>query len=97
MLGSFAEGRVPRNARLGTITDRTPAVIQRDQWSKWLGEEPAGIQELKAMLALFEGDWTMQAPPKTSRARPARASDRQVPAALVATRGFHLLDGTWKG
>jgi putative SOS response-associated peptidase YedK len=77
MLETFAMVTVPPNALIGTITDRMPAVIPPDQWGKWLGEELADIQELKAMLAPFEGDWTMAAAPKPSRARPPRPNDPQ--------------------
>ena len=35
---------------IGTITDRMPALIEDGDWTKWLGEEPATAEELKAML-----------------------------------------------
>ena len=74
-LDTFAMVTTPPNALIGTITDRMPAVIQSDQWAKWLGEEPASVQELKEMLAPFEGDWRMEAAPKASRPRPAGAGE----------------------
>jgi len=74
-LESFAMVTVPPNRLIATITDRMPAVIQSDQWAKWLGEEPASVQELKEMLAPFEGDWRMEAAPKASRPRPAGAGE----------------------
>ncbi len=47
---SFAMVTVPPNALIGTITDRMPALIEDGDWAKWLGEEPATGEELKAML-----------------------------------------------
>jgi putative SOS response-associated peptidase YedK len=47
---SFAMVTVPPNALIGTITDRMPALIEEGNWAKWLGEESATGEELKAML-----------------------------------------------
>ncbi len=44
-----------------------PAILQYDDWPKWMGEDPASSEELKALLRPFEGDWTMrpqEKPPK---------------------------------
>ena len=71
-LESFAMVTVPANTLIGTITGRMPAVISPEDWAKWLGEEAAGAGELKAMLRPFEGDWTMEAAPKTKRPPPPR-------------------------
>jgi putative SOS response-associated peptidase YedK len=49
-LETFAMVTVPPNALIATITDRMPALIADENWGKWLGEEPASIDELKAML-----------------------------------------------
>jgi putative SOS response-associated peptidase YedK len=59
-LETFAMVTVPANRLITTITDRMPAVIPHDAWGKWLGEEPAGVEELKTLLVPFEGNWTMQ-------------------------------------
>lgn len=48
---SFAMVTVPPSALIGTITDRMPALIAGDDWAKWLGETPATVEELKAMLS----------------------------------------------
>ena len=41
-------------------TDRMPAVLAPGDWSKWLGEEPAGLGDVKACLKIVEGvRWTM--------------------------------------
>ena len=62
---TFAMVTVPANTLIGAITDRMPAVIRPDDWGKWLGETPAGVDEWKALLTPFEGDWTMRPQPKT--------------------------------
>lgn len=63
---TFAMVTTLPNTLIGTITDRMPAVLQPEDWSKWLGEEPATPDELKAMLKPYDGDWDMspQDPPK---------------------------------
>lgn len=70
-LETFAMVTVPANRLISSITDRMPAIVQPQDWSKWLGEVPAHPQELKDMLKPFEGDWDM-APEKP--AKPARAN-----------------------
>jgi len=49
-LETFAMVTVAANELIGTITDRMPALIADEDWAKWLGEEPASVDELKAML-----------------------------------------------
>jgi putative SOS response-associated peptidase YedK len=49
-LETFAMVTTPPNSLIATITDRMPAVIDDADWVKWLGEEPATIEELKAIL-----------------------------------------------
>ena len=74
-LESFAMVTTAANALIGTITDRMPAVIAPEHWGKWLGEEPARVDELKAILVPFEGDWDMEA---ASRAKnPAKKPSAQ--------------------
>jgi putative SOS response-associated peptidase YedK len=60
-LESFAMVTVNANALIGTITDRMPAVIAPEYWGTWLGETPASLDALKAMLVPFEGRWAMRA------------------------------------
>ena len=44
----------------GLPTDRMPAILDFEDWRKWTGEEPATVDELKAMLKTVEGvRWTM--------------------------------------
>ena len=60
-LKTFAMVTVPANALIGTISDRMPAVIEPEDWGKWLGEEHASVAELKSLLVPCEGNWTMRA------------------------------------
>jgi putative SOS response-associated peptidase YedK len=73
-IDTFAMVTVAANALIGTITDRMPAIVAPENWGKWLGEEPAHAEELKAMLTPFEGDWEMRpekpAPPPPRRGEP---------------------------
>lgn len=70
---SFAMVTVPPNRLIATITDRMPAIIAAEEWSRWLGEEPASVDELKAMLRPFDGDWDMR--PQAKPAKQTRPAD----------------------
>jgi putative SOS response-associated peptidase YedK len=73
---SFAMVTTEANALIGKITDRMPAVLPPEHWAKWLGEEPATVEELKALLVPFEGDWTMEAAKKPAPPpKPAAQAD----------------------
>jgi putative SOS response-associated peptidase YedK len=75
MLLTFAMVTTAANTLVSAITDRMPAVLDEADWAKWLGEEPASLEELKAMLKPVEADWEMQAagkpppPPKPEKAQ----------------------------
>jgi putative SOS response-associated peptidase YedK len=69
---TFAMVTVAANALISKITDRMPAVIHPDAWSKWLGEEAASDEDLKAMLVPSDGDWDMAPEVKAPPARPRR-------------------------
>ena len=49
-LETFAMVTTPPNPLIAAITDRMPAVLEDADWPKWLGEEAATLDELKAML-----------------------------------------------
>jgi len=38
------------NATIGSLHDRMPVILDERDWSKWLGEEPAAEEEIKALL-----------------------------------------------
>jgi putative SOS response-associated peptidase YedK len=65
-IDTFAMVTVAANALIGTVTDRMPAIVAPANWRKWLGEEPAHAEELKAMLTPLEGDWYMRPERPTS-------------------------------
>jgi putative SOS response-associated peptidase YedK len=77
-LECFAMVTVPPNRLIATITDRMPAVIPYEAWGTWLGEEKASVDELKALLVPFEGNWAMQEerPRKPRRAVPSAEPDQ---------------------
>ncbi len=70
---SFAMVTTPPCEIISTITDRMPALLEDSDWPKWLGEEPASPEELKAMLRVSTRDLDMAragkppSPPKPQR------------------------------
>jgi putative SOS response-associated peptidase YedK len=62
---------VPANKLIASLpTDRMPAVLATEDWTKWLGEEPASPEEVKACLKTVKGvQWTMT---KEERAKKAK-------------------------
>lgn len=60
LLLSFAMVTVAANPTIAAITDRMPALIEDGDWAKWLGEEPATADELKAMLKPSPRDLDMR-------------------------------------
>ena len=53
---SFTIITCPPNELCGQIHDRMPVILPPAEWSAWLGEEPAGIDLLKAMLAPYPAE-----------------------------------------
>jgi putative SOS response-associated peptidase YedK len=47
---NFAMVTTPANELIGTITDRMPALVESEDWPKWLGEVPASPEDLKGLL-----------------------------------------------
>jgi putative SOS response-associated peptidase YedK len=62
---TFAMVTVPANRLIADVTDRMPAFLAPEDWSKWLGEEPASPEEIKALLKTVEADWDMRPQTKT--------------------------------
>jgi putative SOS response-associated peptidase YedK len=76
-LETFAMVTTPPNPLIGTITDRMPALLNDSDWPKWLGEEPATIDELKALLRPSPLDMDMARagkPPPPPKPVPAQGS-----------------------
>jgi len=74
-LETFAMVTVAANTMIGAITDRMPALIADEDWAKWLGEVPASVDELKAMLRPSSLDMAMEkagkpAPPPKPNPQP---------------------------
>jgi putative SOS response-associated peptidase YedK len=65
---------VPANPLIATLpTDRMPAFMTAEDWGKWLGEEPASTEELKACLRTVEGvRWTMTRQEKAVKPRKSK-------------------------
>jgi putative SOS response-associated peptidase YedK len=76
-LESFAMVTTAANTLIGSITDRMPAVIAPHHWPKWLGEERASVDELKAILQPFEGDWDMEAAIRMKSPAPKKPNAQQ--------------------
>jgi putative SOS response-associated peptidase YedK len=74
---SFAMLTTPPCEIISTITDRMPALLEDSDWPKWLGEEPASVEELKAMLRVSPRDLDMtHAVKPPSPAKPSRNADQ---------------------
>ena len=67
---TFAMVTVPANRLISSVTDRMPAFLATEDWGKWLGEEPAAPEEIKALLKTVEADWDMK--PQTKTPPPAK-------------------------
>ena len=80
---AFVMVTTPPNKLISTITDRMPAVLKSEDISKWLGEEPATVDELKEMLVTREGEWTMGPEPTANpKPRPKKSRDPEAPPGL---------------
>ena len=68
---------VASNSLIATLpTDRMPAVLDREDWAIWLGEEAASPERVKACLKTQEGvRWTMakEERAETKKRNPAAA------------------------
>jgi len=42
---------------MAEIHDRMPVILAEKDWPKWLGEEPATLDELKALLVSCPSEW----------------------------------------
>jgi len=53
---SFAVVTCPPNELCAELHNRMPVVLGRETWPAWLGEEPAGLPQLKALLAPYPSE-----------------------------------------
>jgi putative SOS response-associated peptidase YedK len=79
----------PANALVGALHDRMPIILAEEDWEKWLGEEPATAEELKALLIPFKDDALTIWPVNRQKIGNARTKDREVaePEPLDALTG----------
>jgi putative SOS response-associated peptidase YedK len=68
----------PANALVATLHDRMPVVLAEKDWAKWLGEEPATLEELKALLVPFKDDALTIWPVNRQKVGNVRNKDREV-------------------
>jgi len=75
---------VPANQLIATLpTDRMPAFLAPEDCGKWLGEEPATVDELKACLRTVEGvKWTMTKEEKAASKQPRQKPTVSDPGGL---------------
>jgi putative SOS response-associated peptidase YedK len=79
-LQTFVQVTTPANTLISPITDRMPAILPPEAWPMWLGETPAALDEVKALLQSYEdgGVWTMTEQAASRRpARPAKLPSAQ--------------------
>ena len=69
---TFAMVTTPANQLISKITDRMPAIIRPEDWAVWLGETPAALLDVKALLRPYEGDWDMAPQAKSGGAAPGK-------------------------
>ena len=77
------------NALVGALHDRMPVIVAEENWAKWLGEEPATPEELKALLVPFKDDALTIWPVNRQKVGNVRNKDREVaePEPLEALSG----------
>src|SRR5258705_10260787 len=68
----------PANALVGALHDRMRVILAEEDWAKWLGEEPATPEELKALLRLYRDDALTMWPVNRQRIGNVRNKDREV-------------------
>ena len=55
-IGSFTIVTTQPNELCAELHNRMPVVLKPDTWPAWLGEQPATVRDLKAMLAPYPSD-----------------------------------------
>jgi len=68
----------PPNGLIGTLHDRMPVILAEEDWAKWLGEEPAINDELKALLVPFKDEALTMWPVNRQKLGNVRNKDREV-------------------
>ena len=78
-LYTFVMVTTPPNELVATIADRMSALLPEEHHAKWLGEEKATFEELKAMLVPYPADELVMEPEKRTPPpkRPKATADEQ--------------------
>jgi putative SOS response-associated peptidase YedK len=71
---SFAVITTTPNELCAEIHNRMPVILKREAWPAWLGEQPADVPQLKALLAPYPSDH-MIAWPVSARVGNVRNND----------------------
>lgn len=74
------------NALLAPIHERMPIILAPDAWARWLGEEPAGREELLALLRPYPAE-RMLAYPVSTRVNSVKNDDAGLIDPLQAEGG----------
>jgi putative SOS response-associated peptidase YedK len=74
------------NGLVAPIHDRMPVILPREAWAQWLGEAPAGKEELKELLQPFPAE-RMRAYPISSRVNSVKNDDAELIEPMMATAG----------
>ena len=65
---TFVMVTTPPNPLIATVTDRMPAILRPEHWPLWLGETQSSLEQVKAILQTFDGDWDMAGQKEPERA-----------------------------
>jgi putative SOS response-associated peptidase YedK len=95
MAGLWETWRSPAGERIRSFTiitttpnelcaDRMPVVLKPEAWPAWLGEQPAGVPQLKALLAPYPSD-EMIGWPVSTRVGNVRNNDPSLIEPVAAT------------
>ena len=71
-LFTFVQVTTPANALIAPITDRMPAILRSEEWATWLGETPAPLADVKALLRSYDDEGAWEIAPQASAAGPAK-------------------------
>lgn len=79
-LPCFVMITVPPNELIARVTDRMPAILEQENWSAWIGETDAPLDEVKALLKTFDdkGNWEMA--PQAAASKKSSAGGSKKPS-----------------
>ena len=77
------------NALLAPIHQRMPVILPEDAWAPWLGEAPAGADELSRLLKPYPAE-RMRLYPVSTRVNSVKNDDASLPLPLMAEGGVRV-------